>query len=159
MLAKVQAAVPFALRQRVPSRLVPLIAISTLLALCFLFFGSPDSLSWGPEPSQQHHQQLVPTRPSVPPVVQQPEQPQPTDGNHFSHQAPVDDIPKQIWYKLGPAGLTDKTRKWTDGCVRANPDHVVHFMSDPNADDYVKSRFRATHPELVDMFLKLKGWS
>jgi hypothetical protein len=96
---------------------------------------------------------------SVPPVVQQPGQPQPTDGNHFSHQAPVDDIPKQIWYKLGPAGLTDKTRKWTDGCVRANPDHVVHFMSDPNADDYVKSRFRATHPELVDMFLRLKGWS
>ncbi|KAL1837762.1 hypothetical protein VTJ49DRAFT_3426 [Mycothermus thermophilus] len=151
MLATVQAAVPFVRRPRFSWRLVPLIAASSLLALCLLFFGSPESISWGLQPQQKQSQ--LPPRPSPP---ERPGQQQQPDGDHISHQAPITDIPKQIWYKLGPTGLTDTTREWTETCVRRNPDHLVHFMSDPKADDYVKTQFRATHPELVDTFLKLQ---
>ncbi|KAL2268963.1 hypothetical protein VTJ83DRAFT_3809 [Remersonia thermophila] len=147
MLATVQAGMPTGLRPRLSWKLIPLIAISSLLTLFLLFFGAPESVAWGSQPQKQS--------PEAANQQQQHQQQHQPDGSHISYQAPISDIPKQIWYKLGPMGLTDKTRKWTETCVRKNPDHLVHFMSDPTADEYVKTRFSATHPELVDTFLKL----
>lgn len=68
-------------------------------------------------------------------------------------------IPKKLWYKLGPKGLNDETRTWTDGCIRNNPSYAVEFMTDSSADSWVRRTYNASHPELVDIFLGLRGLS
>lgn len=66
-------------------------------------------------------------------------------------------IPQKLWYKLGPNGLSNDTRGWTDGCIRNNPGYEVKFMTDSSADDYVVDNFGDSHPDLVEIFLGLPG--
>ena len=63
-------------------------------------------------------------------------------------------IPKLIWYKLGPNGLSEETRNWTDSCVKNNPDYKAQFMTDESSDDYVRKAF-ASRPDIVDNYLAL----
>lgn len=65
------------------------------------------------------------------------------------------EIPKKIWYKLGPKGLDAKTRAWTDSCIKANPGYNVSFMNDDTADTYVKEKFGKKYPDLVELYLGL----
>lgn len=74
-----------------------------------------------------------------------------------SSQSHPSTIPKKLWYKLGPKGLSDETRAWTDSCIGNNTDYEVEFMTESSADSYVRNKFGATHPDLVEMYLGLTG--
>ncbi|KAH7355733.1 hypothetical protein BKA66DRAFT_475128 [Pyrenochaeta sp. MPI-SDFR-AT-0127] len=65
-----------------------------------------------------------------------------------------DEIPKTIWYKLGPSGLNNDTQGWTDSCVNGNPDYRAEFMTDEKADGYVKNAF-AARPDILESYLGL----
>ncbi|KAK3294556.1 uncharacterized protein B0H64DRAFT_400996 [Chaetomium fimeti] len=64
-------------------------------------------------------------------------------------------IPRKLWYKLGPKGLNDETRAWTDSCIKNNTDYEVEFMTESSGDSYVRNKFGATDPDLVEMYLGL----
>jgi alpha 1,6-mannosyltransferase len=64
-------------------------------------------------------------------------------------------IPKHIWYKLGPNGLSEETQAWTDSCVKNNPDYQAHFLTDEDGDQYVRETFAASRPDIVDAYLAL----
>ncbi|PSN60502.1 hypothetical protein BS50DRAFT_200316 [Corynespora cassiicola Philippines] len=64
------------------------------------------------------------------------------------------EIPKIIWYKLGPSGLNNNSRIWTDSCINGNPDYRAEFMTDEVADDYVKSAF-TSRPDILESYLGL----
>jgi hypothetical protein len=84
-----------------------------------------------------------------------------TFGSRRSHSRPAQPhsstIPKKLWYKLGPNGLNDETRAWTDSCIGNNTNYEVEFMTDSSADRYVQSTFGASHPDLVEIYLGLTG--
>jgi len=66
-------------------------------------------------------------------------------------------IPKTLWYKLGPKGLNEQTRAWTDTCINRNPDYHVNFLTDHSADVYVQQRFGSSRPDLVEIYHGLSG--
>ncbi len=69
--------------------------------------------------------------------------------------APPTRIPKKMWYKLGPSGLSADMRKWTSSCIDLNPEFEVEFLTDSSADRWVQHTFGGTHPDLVEVFLGL----
>ncbi|KAI6381628.1 hypothetical protein MCOR25_001101 [Pyricularia grisea] len=66
-----------------------------------------------------------------------------------------DGIPKKLWFKLGPKGLDDNTRAWSESCTKINPNYEVSFMNDASADKWVKQNFGKTHPDLVELYQAL----
>ncbi|RMZ70064.1 Initiation-specific alpha-16-mannosyltransferase [Pyrenophora seminiperda CCB06] len=64
------------------------------------------------------------------------------------------EFPKLIWYKLGPNGLSEETRNWTESCVKRNSNYKAHFMTDEGSDEYVRTAF-ASRPDIVDNYLAL----
>lgn len=68
----------------------------------------------------------------------------------FIHQG----IPKKIWYKLGPHGLTPHVRTWTDSCIQQNPDYEHEFVTDELSEAWVAEHF-AEHPEIVETYHNL----
>lgn len=74
-------------------------------------------------------------------------------------QSRTSTIPKKLWYKLGPKGLNDDTRSWTDSCIQKNPDYAVQFMTDSSADNWVERTFNASHPDLVQLYLGFRSSS
>lgn len=38
-------------------------------------------------------------------------------------------IPKKIWYKLGPKGLSEEMKEWTASCIDQNPDYQAAFLT------------------------------
>ncbi|KAK4443395.1 glycosyltransferase [Podospora aff. communis PSN243] len=62
-------------------------------------------------------------------------------------------VPKKLWYKLGPKGLSDNSREWTNSCIQNNKDYVANFMTDESADAYVRERYGALRPDLVEIYL------
>ena len=70
-------------------------------------------------------------------------------------QAPkYEGIPRVIWYKLGPRGLSEEARNWTDSCITSNPEYEAHFMTDESSDEYVRTAF-ASRPDIVNNYLAL----
>lgn len=65
-------------------------------------------------------------------------------------------IPKKLWYKLGPKGITKDVFEWTSTCIRQNPEYQFQFMTDDWADEYVEKTFAKTRPDIVEVYLKLK---
>jgi alpha 1,6-mannosyltransferase len=63
-------------------------------------------------------------------------------------------IPKKLWYKLGPHGMNDEIRGWTDTCIKNNPGYHVEFMTDESGDEWVKKAF-AWRPDIVETYLGL----
>lgn len=39
------------------------------------------------------------------------------------------EIPKKIWYKLGPKGLSEQAKEWTSSCIDQNPDYEYEFLT------------------------------
>ncbi|KAL1796097.1 hypothetical protein ACET3X_006321 [Alternaria dauci] len=62
-------------------------------------------------------------------------------------------IPKQIWYKLGPNGLSNETREWTDSCIENNPEYQARFLTEDDGDEYIRKTFGETRPDIVDTYL------
>jgi alpha 1,6-mannosyltransferase len=63
-------------------------------------------------------------------------------------------IPEKIWYKLGPRGLSDECRAWTDTCITKNPSYQVEFLTDESGDAYVRDNF-ASRPDIIKTYLAL----
>lgn len=63
-------------------------------------------------------------------------------------------IPKKLWYKLGPRGLTTEVRAWTDSCIQQNPEYEHEFMTDEISETWVAEHF-AEHPEVVETYHNL----
>jgi alpha 1,6-mannosyltransferase len=64
-------------------------------------------------------------------------------------------IPRKLWYKLGPHGMSDEIRDWTKTCIENNPGYQVEFMTDESGDELVKKVF-AARPEIVEDYLALQ---
>lgn len=64
-------------------------------------------------------------------------------------------IPEKLWYKLGPKGLTDDLRRYTDSCISSNPTFQYEFLTDESGDHFVRDHF-ASHPNVVDGFLAIR---
>lgn len=84
------------------------------------------------------------------------------DGQHlrknalssFSGQHTVVSIPKTIWYKLGPEGLSKDASGWVEGCLSKNPGWKAQYMMDENADEWVSNAFEG-RPDVVQSFQNL----
>ncbi|KAE8452316.1 hypothetical protein EG329_001016 [Mollisiaceae sp. DMI_Dod_QoI] len=63
-------------------------------------------------------------------------------------------IPEKIWYKLGPKGLSDKSRDWINTCLERNPTYPHEFLTDDAGDAYVNKTF-ASRPDIVQAYLAL----
>ncbi|KAF2708600.1 glycosyltransferase family 32 protein [Pleomassaria siparia CBS 279.74] len=60
-------------------------------------------------------------------------------------------IPKKIWYKLGPSGLSNRSRMWTESCLKNNTNYEYEFMTDNSAEAYVRKAF-ASRPDIVETY-------
>lgn len=67
---------------------------------------------------------------------------------------PPTSIPKRIWYKLGPKGLSDDARNWTDSCAPKNPGYEATFLTDETSDAWVREAY-ASRPDIVESYLAL----
>lgn len=75
--------------------------------------------------------------------------------NQFTTPLPKDWLlPNKIWYKLGPRGLTDETRSWTQTCIDLNPEAEHEFITDALGDEWV-ARVYADNPAVVQTYLNL----
>ncbi|KAG8169886.1 hypothetical protein KVR01_000631 [Diaporthe batatas] len=63
-------------------------------------------------------------------------------------------IPKKIWYKLGPKGLSYEANLWTDTCISQNPEYHAEFLTDESADDFVREKY-ADRPDIVATYMAL----
>ncbi|TVY43902.1 Initiation-specific alpha-1,6-mannosyltransferase [Lachnellula occidentalis] len=64
-------------------------------------------------------------------------------------------LPKKLWYKLGPNGLSDELRGYVDGCLSMNPTFESGFVTDLSGDAFVAEHF-ATRPDIVEAFLTIR---
>lgn len=63
-------------------------------------------------------------------------------------------IPEKLWYKLGPNGMSNELRGYTDSCVTKNPTFQFEFMTDISGDEFVKHHF-TSYPNIVQNFLAI----
>jgi alpha 1,6-mannosyltransferase len=70
-----------------------------------------------------------------------------------SPQAPIA-IPQKLWYKLGPNGLNDELRRYTDSCITKNPTFETKFVTDGSGDEFVK-QYLTSRPDIADNFLAI----
>ncbi|KAK1749514.1 hypothetical protein QBC47DRAFT_395767 [Echria macrotheca] len=73
---------------------------------------------------------------------------------HHSHPPLPKRIPRKIWYKLGPKGLSNDAKRWTDSCIQNNTAYKPHFFDDDTADAFVARNF-AMRPDLVETYRAL----
>lgn len=64
------------------------------------------------------------------------------------------EIPYKIWYKVGPRGLTDETRGWTQTCIGLNSDAEHGFITDDQGDEWV-ARVFADNAMVVHTYLNI----
>lgn len=136
----------FPLRQNVPPPLGTLLycALLTITGAIVLFLswptGTPHLVHFSYSQWQNQTQSQSQPQPSQPPPDHQQQQPQ--------------GIPKKIWYKLGPSGLTNSTRVWTSTCLNANPTYTAKYLTDASAATYVQSAW-ASRPDILAAYLNL----
>lgn len=63
-------------------------------------------------------------------------------------------IPERLWYKVGPKGLSDELRRYTDSCITENPTFQPEFLTDASGDQFVREHF-AARPDVLDGFLAI----
>lgn len=63
-------------------------------------------------------------------------------------------FPKKIWYKLGPKGISDEVRNWTNSCIEQNQQHTAVFLTDDAADSWVRASY-ASRPDIVEAYLNM----
>lgn len=119
-----------------PPNTLRILGIGAAVAVCYFVFRL-HMPAW----EGRHHFStavgwLLPTAPTQPP------------------QTP-DGIPEKLWYKLGPKGLTDDLRRYTDSCITSNPTFQYEFLTDESGDQFVRDHF-ASHPNVVDGFLAIR---
>lgn len=64
-------------------------------------------------------------------------------------------IPKKLWYKTGPKGLSDQSELWLRECLHKNPFHDTQIMTDETGDEFVTTNY-AHRPDIVSTYLDLQ---
>lgn len=131
---------------------IPSVRNITIICAAFLLFYHLRtwSLSYQASPTPLASTELPGTAPETP-------HPDQLDQSEQSPPPPAPDsaaIPKKIWYKLGPKGLSDDARGWTDTCISQNPEYHAEFFTDQSADKLVQDRYR-DRPDIVDTYMAL----
>lgn len=67
---------------------------------------------------------------------------------------PITTFPRKIWYKLGPKGMSDEVRNWTNSCIEQNHEHTAVFLTDAAADSWFRMSY-AFRPDIVETYLNL----
>jgi len=93
---------------------------------------------------------LAPPEPTIPELEQ--EAPPAVPATHAVEE--YKGIPRKLWYKLGPHGMSDEIRDWTKTCIDSNPGYEVMLMTGESGDDMVKRVF-ASRPDIVEDYLAL----
>lgn len=143
---------------RVPSvRNIAIISVALLLLYHFRIWSvSYDEASPTPVLSEEPPVTTTPESqppPPPPPPPEKAEQPPPPPPPPAPTTKPTG-IPKSIWYKLGPKGLSDDARGWTDTCISQNPEYHAEFFNDKSADAFVLERYK-DRPDIVDTYMSL----
>lgn len=109
-----------------------------VVAVCYFVLGlqSPQAL-W----EDRYHFAGAPTAPLPTAPIQPP--------------PPPSWIPEKLWYKLGPQGLKDELRHYTDSCITKNPTFQPEFLTDETGDQFVREHF-AAYPAILDGFLSIR---
>lgn len=81
-------------------------------------------------------------------------QPLPPTAPTQSLSAPTAWLPEKLWYKVGPKGLSDELRGYTDSCLTKNPQFESEFLTDASGDRFVRNHF-AARPDILDGFLSI----
>lgn len=71
-----------------------------------------------------------------------------------SLSAPTAWLPEKLWYKVGPKGLNDEFRGYTDSCLTKNPTFESEFLTDASGDQFVRDHF-ADRPDILDGFVAI----
>lgn len=66
-------------------------------------------------------------------------------------------IPKKIWYKLGPTGLSYKARNWTGTCAPRNPGYVAELLTNETSESWVRTVYASRRPDFVEGYLAAPG--
>lgn len=74
--------------------------------------------------------------------------------HHLAPALGTPTFPKKIWYKLGPKGISDQVRNWTDTCIEQNHEYTAVFLTDAAADNWVRVSY-AFRPDIVETYLNL----
>lgn len=119
--------------------LLRLLGAIGVIAICFFVLGLQNKRAvW------QNHDYFSSTPISLLPTTPtRPEAPTPTAW-----------IPEILWYKVGPKGLSDQLRGYTDSCITANPTFKPEFLTDASGDQFVKDHF-ADRLDILDAFLAI----
>lgn len=64
-------------------------------------------------------------------------------------------IPQKLRYKIGPKGLSDEARDWTNTCLERKPTYEVTFLTDDMANAWVQKTY-AHRPDIVETYLGLQ---
>lgn len=63
-------------------------------------------------------------------------------------------IPRKLWYKMGPKGISDDSREQIQNCLKRNPTYRHEFLSDTTAELYVRENY-GYRPDVVDAYVAL----
>lgn len=74
---------------------------------------------------------------------------------HPHSHSQTSSIPKKLWYKTGPKGLSDQSELWLRDCLHKNPSHDTQIMTDETGDEFV-STYYAHRPDIVSTYLDLQ---
>lgn len=110
-----------------------------VVAICFFVFGlqSPRAV-W----EDHYSSSIAPASPVPSAPTQSPQEPEPAG------------IPERLWYKVGPKGINDELRRYTDSCITKNPTFQHEFLTDASGDQFVRDHF-AARPDILDAFLAI----
>lgn len=122
------------LRVQIVLRLLGAIGI---VAICFLIFSlqSPRAV-W----EDHYSSSIAPASPLPSALIKSPQTPA--------------GIPEKLWYKVGPKGVNDELRRYTDSCITKNPTFQYEFLTDASGDQFVTDHF-AARPDILDGFLAI----
>ncbi|CAG8955833.1 hypothetical protein HYFRA_00011702 [Hymenoscyphus fraxineus] len=60
-------------------------------------------------------------------------------------------IPKKIWYKMGPKGISPESENFINHCLEVNPEYRHEVFTDITAEIYVRENF-AHRPDVVSVY-------
>ncbi|CAG8977988.1 hypothetical protein HYALB_00001870 [Hymenoscyphus albidus] len=106
------------------------------LVLCAVIFLYVNYTTWS-LPNSIHHNTPPPLIPTTTPAT--------TTG-----------IPRILWYKHGPQGLSDQAKEYLAFCLKNNPGYESKLLTDESGDAYVQENFAAHRPDIVELYLSLK---
>ncbi|GAM36992.1 hypothetical protein TCE0_022f06523 [Talaromyces pinophilus] len=64
-------------------------------------------------------------------------------------------IPEKIWHTAKEIHVTDKQQEWLDSWIAVNPSMRQELLTDRSSENFVRSHYQATRPDIVDVYEQL----